>query len=1241
MHRLFSSLLLGALALVGIAEAVTVGEPANFRANSDGASNYQWTFPDGSTQNGATAQYTFTESGQFAVTLEVTGTDGQTNQITKNITVQNRDRPTALITAEVDGNRSSGRDVRMPSGSQITLRPDFTEQNQSTLSYFWTVNGQRENGDTLTQSIFDEIGLYQVNLTVFDSTQTHLRDETQIRVIVENQGPEITSMSVRSDTSSQVVQVRASANDPDGNIESYRFEVLENGRSILSQLVSTPEANFNLSQFPGLHTYDFRVTAIDDRQKSTRYDHGESLTVDNQVENTAPELNLIVAPGNEGPIDGYFNFLADTIDEDGDALRYQWVFPNGQQFFSSQVRYRFLEAGEQTVVVRVTDGIETIEDSIVVNVIEPPNEAPEVSITSVLPAKNGDTNTLFRFNALGTDADRDDLTYAWDMGDGGIAISNSPLYRFETAGTYTATVTATDGREEATASTTLQVVEAPTPIGRTPETNNAPTVSVTALNPSGSTKDSFRFNSQASDLDGDRINYTWDMGDGIRYFTPQIHHFYREAGNYEVSLSVSDGIETATESTQVTVIEASDTGEGGTDGSNPENQAPSVRVLSVSPQLTGTPETVFRFYTLGQDPDVDQLTYEWDMGDGNRMFIQNPAYRYESPGQYQVTVIASDGLEQTTDQVTINVEEESLLPSGPTDPENTDGNNPDNQPPVLSITAVAPSTTGDTHTLFQFFTQVNDPDGDVLEFEWDMGDGNTMRDQNPIYRYQEAGSYVVKATVSDGQLDTTSEITVTVTEAELNLNNPENNQAPTTELKAHPLIGDTTTKFRFVSRAIDPDGDNILYDWDMGDGSVYFTETVLHQYSTPGEYPVQVKVSDGLSSSISEVSIKISDQDANQDSDNDGVPDIVEIENGTDPNDPDDFIDENENGIPDYLESNNATESEENGENIPLGAIDQVDFGSTSCEHFATRINTATSPEQDIDFTAAHIALREAAPEKTQALTLVEKWRTRAYTAYTPMSVAESELRAADWQALTKAGLKPEQDFRTAQIRIIRALKPKIEAYRTSQNQDERSDLKQQIQKLLYLRSLLNKWYNLSEDKFTLTTKKARLQTLKAKWEKTLNDTIDAEKEASLEKNIADATTLLSIIDDIEAVVKAYFLGDANAQIERCQAGSDFSISNIDNLPLDQLINAVADMEGTVDTTFFLYAKAFAPYQDRPLLFEWNLGDNRSSGGQNIFFRYPQPGLYEVTLNISDELTQNQDRLRIRVYETWPYGDQE
>jgi len=55
-----------------------------------------------------------------------------------------------------------------------------------------------------------------------------------------------------------------------------------------------------------------------------------------------------------------------------------------------------------------------------------------------------------------------------------------------------------------------------------------------------------------------------------------------------------------------------------------------------------------------------------------------------------------------------------------------------------------------------------DPDGDVLSYEWDFGDGNTSNEENPSHEYTLNGTYNVTLTVSDGDKQASANVTVTV-----------------------------------------------------------------------------------------------------------------------------------------------------------------------------------------------------------------------------------------------------------------------------------------------------------------------------------------------------------------------------------------------------------------------------------------------------------------------------------------------
>ena len=106
-------------------------------------------------------------------------------------------------------------------------------------------------------------------------------------------------------------------------------------------------------------------------------------------------------------------------------------------------------------------------------------------------------------------------------------------HSYTLAGTYDATVTATD-EHGATATATVEIV-----VGN-PAGNQAPTVRVAADPRSGTAPLRVRFSSQASDPDGDALIYVWSFGDGGQAGGAAATHTYASPGTYNATLTVRD-----------------------------------------------------------------------------------------------------------------------------------------------------------------------------------------------------------------------------------------------------------------------------------------------------------------------------------------------------------------------------------------------------------------------------------------------------------------------------------------------------------------------------------------------------------------------------------------------------------------------------------------------------------------------------------------------------------------------------
>ncbi|MCK5827304.1 PD40 domain-containing protein [Candidatus Bipolaricaulota bacterium] len=71
------------------------------------------------------------------------------------------------------------------------------------------------------------------------------------------------------------------------------------------------------------------------------------------------------------------------------------------------------------------------------------------------------------------------------------------------------------------------------------------------------------------------------------------------------------------------------------------------------------------------------------------------------------------------------------------------------------------------------------------------------------------------------------------------------NQAPVAVISANPISGEAPLEVTFdASESYDPDGDEISYRWDFGDGQIGQVQALTHTFSSDGNHTVQLTVTD-------------------------------------------------------------------------------------------------------------------------------------------------------------------------------------------------------------------------------------------------------------------------------------------------------------------------------------------------------------------------------------------------------------
>jgi PKD repeat protein len=143
-----------------------------------------------------------------------------------------------------------------------------------------------------------------------------------------------------------------------------------------------------------------------------------------------------------------------------------------------------------------------------------------------------------------------------------------------------------------------------------------------------------------------------------------------------------------------------------------------------------------------------------------------------------------------------------------------------------------------------------DPDGTIVAYRWDFGNGAGAAGEVARYAYQQPGTYTVTLSVTDdsGRPNASASSTVKVTVEP----RPKTPPRPRAEL---PGAAAMRQALLFdASKSEDVDGNILTYRWDFGDGTTSDVMTETHAYAAPGTYVVRLTVADDSESPEGEAS---------------------------------------------------------------------------------------------------------------------------------------------------------------------------------------------------------------------------------------------------------------------------------------------------------------------------------------------------------------------------------------------------
>jgi PKD repeat protein len=360
----------------------------------------------------------------------------------------------------------------------------------------------------------------------------------------------------------------------------------------------------------------------------------------------------------------------------GFGAYYTWDFGDGRRAEGARVSHYYWEPGVYTVTVTAANPQSALTSTLTLTVAEGISGLTATASPTITALGN---STVFS----ATVAAGEDVAYAWDFGDGSGGTGAAPSHRYEAAGSYTATVTATNAAGVVSATLGVEVVAPLAGLAVALSPGITPLGSATSLS--------------ATLAAGEATRYTWDLGDGARRSGPALSHTFGAAGVYTVVVTATNAVSELTASARVRVVE----------------DIARLRVLA--PALTRLGEATAFTATLSAGSDV---AYAWDFGDGTSGVGGTATHQYAAPGSYMAVVRASNPLRVVTATVAVSVEAA-----------------------IAGLEVRVSNATplpGEPVTLTATTTH-----GTSLAYRWDLGDGTTSAAHPAVHAYAAAGTYTV------------------------------------------------------------------------------------------------------------------------------------------------------------------------------------------------------------------------------------------------------------------------------------------------------------------------------------------------------------------------------------------------------------------------------------------------------------------------------------------------------------------
>jgi hypothetical protein len=273
------------------------------------------------------------------------------------------------------------------------------------------------------------------------------------------------------------------------------------------------------TQIGDARKYLVNITATDGKAETTK-----QVVIVVQPQNQPPVMKKIdVITVNEGDI---VSFLPEVTDPDKDIITITYSGWMTEPSYTT----KFGDAGKHVVTITASDGKSQVSQNVDVTVLKG-NRAPAIQDIDPIMVTEGETVTV-KPNVTDADGDKVTITFGEPLNKKGVWETKSG-----DAGTFTSTITASDGKAESSKSVSIIVISK----------NHAPKIEIEDV--VVNVGDTVKLEPKVTDKDGDEVtvSYSGWMDSDSKETSEE------DIGSHTVTISATDGKDSSNIDVKVTV----------------------------------------------------------------------------------------------------------------------------------------------------------------------------------------------------------------------------------------------------------------------------------------------------------------------------------------------------------------------------------------------------------------------------------------------------------------------------------------------------------------------------------------------------------------------------------------------------------------------------------------------------------------------------------------------------------------